>query len=125
MLYRSSSFRKSALALTTGAVLAATAAFPAAAQQTANYSTTPDCAKITDGGKRAICETFKRIEDAKKRGAAADARAATAGEIIGCLQDLGKFKEKNPDGFAKLGSITRENACNAAAKIPRPTASLN
>lgn len=96
-------------------MLAAAATLPAAAQQTDSDST-PDCATITDGGKRAICESFKRTEEAKKRGAAAD-------DAIGCLRDLAKFKEKSPDGFAKLGPITRENACTVAATIPRPTAS--
>lgn len=118
MLYRPS-FRKTAIALTTGAVLAATAAFPAAAQEAShiNLRGVPDCSTIADGGKRAACEFFRKVEDAKKRGAAAD-------DAIGCLKDLGKFKEKNPADFAKLGPITRENACTVSAKI-RPTASLN
>lgn len=118
MLYRPS-FRQTALALTTGAMLAATASFPAAAQQASqiNFKGVPDCATIADGGKRAACDFFRKVEDAKKRGAAAD-------DAIGCLKDLAKFKEKNPDGFAKLGPVTRENACTVSAKI-RPTASLN
>jgi hypothetical protein len=118
MLYRPS-FRKTAVALTTGAILAATAAFPLAAQQASqvNFRGIPDCATVHDGGKRAACEFFKKVDDAKKRGAAAD-------DAIGCLKDLGKFKEKNPDGFAKLGVITRDNACSMASKL-RPTASLN
>jgi hypothetical protein len=127
MHYRPSSFRKTAFALTAAAALAglsALSSFPANAQQTVSYSTTPDCATIIDGGKRAVCESFKRTEEAKKRGAEADRRGAAADEIISCLKDLGRFKEKNPDGFARLGAITRETACSVAAKI-RPTASLN
>ena len=46
MLYRPSSFRKTAIALTTGAVLAAAAAFPAAAQQALNDSQCRDARAV-------------------------------------------------------------------------------
>jgi hypothetical protein len=121
MLYRPSSFRKSAFALTTIAALAGAsilANFPANAQQVVNAS---PCDAIRDSTAGIKCE-IKKLDERNK---AAKERAATADEIIGCLKDLGKFKEKNPEGFAKLGTITRDNACSAAAKISRPTASLN
>ncbi|MEA2951906.1 MAG: hypothetical protein QOJ96_1426 [Alphaproteobacteria bacterium] len=118
MLYRPSSFRKTAIALTTGAVLAATTAFPAAAQQTVNFSATPDCATIHDAGKRAVCESFKRTDAAK---------AQTQAEAVlrGCLVRIANFKKAQPDDFAKLGIVTRENACEIAGKLPRASASLN
>jgi hypothetical protein len=117
MLYRPP-FRKTAIALTTGAILAATAAFPVAAQQTVNFSTTPDCATIADGGKRAICESFKRTDAAK---AQTQAEAA----LRGCLVRIADFKKAQPGEFAKLGNVTRENACEIAGKLPRTSASLN
>lgn len=117
MIYRPT-FRRTATALTTGAVLAATTAFPAAAQQTVNFSATPDCATIADGGKRAACEFFKRVDAAK---------AQTQAEAVlrGCLLRIADFKKAQPDGFASLGTVTRENACEIAGKLPRASASLN
>ncbi|OQW54888.1 MAG: hypothetical protein A4S14_14645 [Proteobacteria bacterium SG_bin9] len=130
-----SSFRKTAIGLT-----AAAAMFAGTASYSPAYSAEPNplvaaCDKIKDADRRAGClveaiekntKLLKAQGDAAdKHGAAADQRAAAADEVIGCLTDLKKFKERNPEGFAKLGTITRETACSAAAKIPRPTASLN
>jgi hypothetical protein len=127
MLYRPS-FRKTAFALTTAAGLAGAsvlASFPANAQQAVSYSTTPDCTTIHDGGKRAICESFKRIDEAKKRGAAADTQLHAEGDLKNCLLRLGDFKKAQPTEYAKLGTVTRENACELAGKLPRTSASLN
>jgi hypothetical protein len=80
MLYRPS-FRKTAFAITTAAALAGAsvlASFPANAQHAVNYTGPSDCTMIADGGKRAICESFKRTEEARKRGAEADRRGAEA-----------------------------------------------
>jgi hypothetical protein len=100
MLYRPSSFRKSAFALTTVAALAGAsvlASFPANAQQAVNYRPAPDCTTVADPGKRAVCESFKRTEDANARAAAADRRGAEADKTstaakasLGCMDVVGK-----------------------------------
>jgi hypothetical protein len=110
MLYRPSSFRKTAFALTTVAALGGAsvlASFPANAQHAVRYSTTPDCATIHDVGKRAVCESFKRTEEAKKRGAEADKRGAQADrtstaakDSVSCMggveRDIATAKAKGP-----------------------------
>lgn len=100
MLYRPSSFRKTAFAVTAAAAIASAsvlASFPANAQQAVNYGTPSDCTTIADGGKRSICESFQRIDAAKKRGAAADQEAAAARQesaaakgAISCMDIVGK-----------------------------------
>src|SRR5258708_2053357 len=94
MLYRPSPFRKSALALTTVAALASASAlmaFPAAAQQVnVVNSTVPDCSTIADGGKRSICQLFKRTEDEKRRGAQAEQTSTAAKASLSCMDVVGK-----------------------------------
>lgn len=101
---------------------------PVSAQQVSSNvgssacSSITDAAKTTQGTAAAIrCE----FQQSQIRTKANEARGGAADDAIACLTDLKKFKDKNPDGFTKLGPITRETACSAAAKIPRPTTSLN
>src|SRR5882724_1675023 len=85
------SFRKGAIALTTIAAIAGAsvlASFPANAQQAVNYRPAPDCTTIVDGAKRSICESFKRTEDANRRGAAADAQLQVEAALKKCLVQL-------------------------------------
>ncbi|MCC8978901.1 hypothetical protein [Bradyrhizobium acaciae] len=99
--------------------LAAVSAFPAAAQQINVVSnTTPDCSTISDIGKKAICESVKRTEDAR-------AQIQVEAALKKCLVQIADFKKSQPAEFARLGTITRENACDVAAKLPRTSASLN
>jgi hypothetical protein len=146
MLYRPSSFRKSAIAATTAVALAsasALASFPAAAQQVNVVSTsTSDCSSIQDSTKRAVCmvervekdtqslkaqgeASDKRAAEADRRGAVADQRLQFEAALKKCLVQLSEYKKVQPNEFTKLGTITRDNACDKAAKLPRVSASLN
>jgi hypothetical protein len=126
MLYRPS-FRQTTFALTTGAILAATAAFPAAAQQASqiNFRGTPDCGTVADGGKRAVCESFRRTDDANKRGAAADRRGADADKRSAAADDEGKCLslivtdlEHNGTKTANLQAMPpKGQACKAARDL--------
>lgn len=122
MLYRPSSFRKTAFALTTVAALAGTSAlsaFPANAQQAVNYSAPYNCTTLADPGRRAICESVQRTEAAK-------AELVTEAALKKCLGQIIEYKKTvQPADFAKLGPITRETACGVAAKLPKQSASLN
>jgi hypothetical protein len=112
MLYRPS-FRQTALALTTGAILFATAAFPAAAQQASqiNFKGTPDCATVAAGGKRAVCESFRRTDDANKRSAAADDEGKCLSLIVTDLEHNGT-KTANLQAMPPKGQ-----ACKAARDL--------
>jgi len=133
MLYRPSNFKKSSRAVT--AVAAAGLFVSASLMATGPVSAEPigknftaACDAIKDGGKQTAClvDTIKKDTAAKERDITRlKAEGAAADQLVVCLTDLKKFKEKNPDGFAKLGPINKETACSAAARIPRPTASLN
>src|SRR5882724_11389197 len=115
------SFRKGAIALTAVAAIAGAsvlASFPANAQQAVNYRPAPDCTTISESGKRAICESFKRTE-------AADVQIKAEAVLKKCLVQIAEFKKAQPGQFAKVGTITRENACDIAAKLPKVSASLN
>jgi poly(3-hydroxybutyrate) depolymerase len=119
MLYRPS-FRQTTFALTAGAILAATAAFPAAAQQASqiNFKGTPDCATVTDGGKRAACEFFRKVDDANKRGAAADKRSAAADDEGKCLSLIVTDLEHNGTKTANLQAMPpKGQACKAARDL--------
>ena len=124
MLNRPSSFKKSSRAVTAVAAVGmfVSASFmatgPAGAQQVVSAS---PCDSIKNSAAAIKCE----FQQSQIRTKANEARGAAAEDAIACITDLQKFKAKNPDGFAKLGPISRETACSAAAKIPRPTASLN
>jgi hypothetical protein len=116
-----STFRKTALGLTAATAMAGASiltSFPANAQQAVNYiSKTPDCSAVDEPAKRAICESFQRTEDAKRRGAEADKRGAAEDVLRDCLLTLTAFKKSSPDRFAELGPINRDTACLAAARV--------
>lgn len=125
MLYRPSSFRKTAFALTTAAALAGAsvlASFPANAQQAVNYRTTPDCTTVKESGLRAICESFQRTEAAKRRGAAADVRLENANNSLQqaqgattCMDEVGKKIE----AAKKAGPLSHEQKSLFRAQIER------
>lgn len=136
MLYRSP-FKTSAIALTTAAVVGlAFVPRDAAAQE---ITTKTDCRqygfdKIEKGdgsgiGNRALCEIEKgkllRQEGGSfmRQEKALDVKLRLQSDLDVCLKDLVAFKAANPDEFAKLGTVSRENACALSAKIPKPTAS--
>ncbi|WP_166308659.1 hypothetical protein [Bradyrhizobium sp. 2S1] len=146
MLYRPSSCRKTAIALTTGAVIAAAAAFPAAAQQASSVQGSPACASISDNLAAIKCEireSERRTQEAKARGIAADARAAAArADSAAARAETADFEKKDAkidastacfefikkgvtaklfeksDVLASVGGrITIDNACIAANKF--------
>lgn len=96
-----STFKKAALGFTAAAAILGTSAFatfPANAQQAVNVNNTPsNCAVIAEPAKRSICESFKRIDAANARAAAADRRGAEAERTssaakasVGCMDEVGK-----------------------------------
>jgi hypothetical protein len=125
MFYRPTSFSKTAFALTTAVALASASvlgAFPANAQQaTTGANTSSDCVSFTDPAKGIICE----FQESKKREQAAKAQSQAEAVLKKCLVQIADFKKAKPTEFAKLGTITRENACELAAKLPKISASLN
>jgi hypothetical protein len=120
MLFRPSTktkFRNAAFGIGV-ATLAAVSSFPVNAQQAVNYSAPADCTTVVEPGKRAICESIKRTENA-------NAQVQSEAALKKCLGQIAGFKKAQPGEFAKLGSITRDNACEIATKLPRASASLN
>jgi hypothetical protein len=116
MLYRPLSFRKSAIALTTGAALAAMASFPAAAQQasTINFKGSSACAHVTDpteGSKCEVRESQRRTDASNKRSAAADQEGTCLALI---MTDLGKNGSKT----ANLTAVPpKGQACKIAREL--------
>ena len=133
MLYRPSSFRKSAFAITTAVALAsasALASFPAAAQQVNVVSTTAsDCTSIQDSTKRAACmveridQHTKQMEQEsarlKAQGEASDKRAADADAATDCIQFLTAGVKSGTLNKAEIlekagGKLKIDNACPIA-----------
>ncbi|MCA1515646.1 hypothetical protein [Bradyrhizobium sp. NBAIM01] len=91
------------------ATLAAVATFPAAAQQVNLISSNPtDCSTIENIGKRAFCESVKHTEEM-------NTKIQVEAALKKCLVQIADFKKTQPAEFARLGTITRENACEVAA----------
>jgi hypothetical protein len=117
MLYRPLSFRKTAIALTTtGAALAAMAAFPAAAQQasTINFKGAQACAHITDpteGSKCEVRESQRRTDSANKRSARADDEGKCLALIVSDLEHSGP-KTANLQAMPPKGQ-----ACQTAREL--------
>lgn len=90
MLYRPSSFKKSAFALTAVAALASASGlttFSANAQQAVNYTGTAACAPYPVGTDRALkCA----IEQSQIRTKAANQRTETAQNSTSCMEAIGK-----------------------------------
>ena len=119
MLYRPSSFRKSAIAATTAVALAsasALASFPAAAQQVNVVSTTTsDCSAIKDPTKHAAC-MVERIENHTKQ-MRQEADAAVA--ISDCVRFLTAGVKSGAFNKAEIlekagGKLNDQNACPVA-----------
>lgn len=115
-----STFRKTALGLTAAAAmigLGAVGFSPRASAQEITLNT--DCNKYRPGelGQDALCEV--------QRDKLLDKERSLEAQLKQCIQVLQGLKTKSPAEFAKLGKITRENACELAGRVPRPTASLN
>ena len=74
--------------------------FPANAQQAVNYRPAPDCTTITESGKRAVCESFKKLEETKRRGSEAEQTSASAKASVSCMglveKDITAAKAKGP-----------------------------
>ena len=127
MLYRPSSFHKTAFAVTAAAAIGGAsvlASFPANAQQTTaanSQSLSPACAPFAGTERGVRCE----IEQSQLRTKAANGQTQAEAALKKCLIQIADFKKAQPAEFAKLGDITRENACEKASKLPRVSASLN
>jgi uncharacterized membrane protein YqiK len=109
------SYRRTAFALTALGVMSVTA--PSAAQQTL-----PDCSTITESGKRAICEMLRHTEQMKQETKILEVQAQAEAILKKCLAQIADYKKTRPEAFAKLGTITRDNACAVAAKLPKAPA---
>jgi hypothetical protein len=130
-----SSFHPTAVRLAALAMLG-TAAFgtvPASAQQASAttgagpsgaVTATTDCSKYQPGVLMADtkCEILK-LQVLQSQGKALDAQAKVLADEKSCLLKLLEFKKAAPEKFQELGTITRANACEAAGRIPKPTAS--
>jgi hypothetical protein len=57
------------------------------------------------------------------KGKALDAQARALNKLDVCISELSEFKKHSPDRFKDLGKITRDNACEIAARI-KPSASI-
>jgi hypothetical protein len=119
MLYRSSSFRKTAITLTTTAAMLAGASLfavthPASAQQVSSNSGSPACASVTDAAKTAQgtaaairCEfnqsvlrtqqsaertkaAIGRGREEERRGAGAEKTSTAAKDSVSCMDLVGK-----------------------------------
>jgi len=124
MLYRPASFRKTAFAVTAAAAIAGAsvlASFPANAQQAVNYTGPAACAPYAGTDRAIQCS----IEQSQLRTKAATEHTQAELALKKCLVQIADFKKAKPAEFAKLGSVTRENACEIAGKLPKASASLN
>ncbi|MCP3447333.1 hypothetical protein [Bradyrhizobium sp. CCGUVB14] len=122
--------------------LAAVSAFPAAAEQkTTPIATSTDqvtvgtnCHDYKPGVLMADtkCEILKaRALDAQGKaldaqGKALDAQGSTLAAQNACIAELVRFKKGDPDKFKSMGfgTITRDNACSLASRLPKQSASL-
>lgn len=128
-------FRRAAIAAAAATAFAGAAmlvSFPADAQQA---NATPVPASIEGVTLGTDCKTYKpgvlmadtrclilkeQLLDAQGRALDADGKRLVI--LNACLRALKDYKDKAPDKFRELGPITRENACDAASRIPKPTA---
>jgi hypothetical protein len=130
MLYRPSSFRKSAIALTTtAAMLAGTSFFavtqPASAQQLSSGRGAPACAHIvdsTEGIKCEVRESMRRTEESNKRGTVANKTSAAAKESVSCMgiveKDIVAAKAKGPlTPDMKAAFKTRIEKCDRVSSL--------
>jgi hypothetical protein len=127
MLFRPSAktrFRNAAIGA--GLVtLAAVGSFAANAQQAVSYSGPAACAPYagTDRETKCLIEQSQiRTQQYNQQTKALDAQARLLADEKTCLSKLLEFKKASPDKFKELGPISRANACEAASRIPKPTA---
>jgi hypothetical protein len=128
MLFRPSTktkFRNAAIGA--GLVtLAAVSSFPANAQQAVHptpiNATTDQVTLTTDCNKWRPNELGSDIKCEKLKGQLLDAQAKMLTDEKTCLTKLLEFKKAAPEKFKELGPVTRANACEAASRIPKPTA---
>ena len=128
MLYRPSSFRKSAFALTTVAALAGASVlstFPANAQQAVNYSGTAACASYaagTEGALKCAIEQLQaRTKAANERGAVADKKNEVVLSLQACMDFLKKGVADKKFSHDEVlvsagGKLNKDNVCDAARK---------
>lgn len=139
MLYRPSSFRKSSRAVTLAAVAGLFVSASGMATSSARADETNNkyiaaCAHLKDSTpEHAGCiysQMERQTRDLKQDTArlkvqekALDKSVKVEDLLKECLVSLAAFKKNSPADFDKLGTITRENACSVAGKLPKPTAS--
>jgi len=124
-----STFRRSALAATVIGLAALGFSARASAEDiTANtnctrYGLAEATAKdsVAADGYAALCE-IQKGKVLRSEGRALRAEEQAEDKLTACLLRLKDYKEKSPADFATLGKITRDNACAAAGRIPKPTA---
>jgi hypothetical protein len=124
-----SSFRKGATALSTAAVLGASmlASFSAAAQE--RSATAAPSEQVTVNTNCRDWKPGEFMADTEceiRKGGALDTQAKLIAAQNACITELVKFKKAEPAEFSRLafGTITRENACSLASRIPKRAASL-
>lgn len=112
MIKSTSSFRKTAFALTTAAALAVFGAFPAAAQQVAtNEQAAAACASVTDANEHAACMVRalnKHIVDTKRDTARLNASTA-------CMEDV----SRQIAAAKKIGPLSPDQKTMFKAQIER------
>jgi hypothetical protein len=71
------------------------------------------------------CEIIKG-EFLRAQGKALSSRGSQITTQNGCIEAIVGFKKAEPDQFASLGlgTITRDNACKLASRLPKKSASL-
>ncbi len=71
-------------------------------------------------GVDALC-AYEQARLAQEEFRRAKQQGSVEAQLKQCIAALTDFKKNNPDGFSRLGTVTRENACGLAARVPRPT----
>jgi hypothetical protein len=71
------------------------------------------------------CEIIKG-EFLRAQGKALSSQGSQVATQNGCIEAIVRFKKAEPDQFASLGlgTITRDNACKLASRLPKKSASL-
>jgi hypothetical protein len=71
------------------------------------------------------CEIIKG-EFLKAQGKALSSQGSQIATQNGCIEAIVRFKKAEPDQYASLGlgTITRDNACKLASRLPKKSASL-
>ncbi len=131
MALNPTTFRRSALAATAIGIAALGFSARASAEDiTANTNCTQHALAEADktgsfsaNGLAALCE-IQKGKVLRAEGNTLREGEQAEDKLTACLLRLKDYKEKSPAEFASLGKITRDNACTAAGRIPKPTAGI-